>query len=68
MTGTERAKLDFQSKFNTLKKRNGWINKDIAKLLKVSTRTVTNIYNDPFCTSGRNIMTILALYEEAMNR
>ena len=68
MTGTEKVKLDFMSKFNTVKKRNGWTNRDIAKLLKVSTRTVTNIYNDPFATSGRNIMTILALYEEAMSR
>lgn len=68
MTGTERAKLDFQDRFDAVKNRNGWTNKDLAKVLKVSTVTVSRLRSNPFGASGRNVMTINALYEEAMSR
>ena len=68
MTGTERAKLDFQDRFDAVKSRNGWTNKDLAKVLKVSTVTVSRLRSTPFGASGRNVMTIHALYEEAMGR
>ena len=68
MTGVERAKLDFQDRFDSVKTRNGWTNKDLAKVLRVSTVTVSRLRSNPFGASGRNVMTINALYEEAMSR
>ena len=68
MTGTEKAKLDFQDRFDAVKNRNGWTNKDLAKVLKVSPVTVSRLRSNPFGASGRNVMIIHALYEEAMSR
>lgn len=68
MTGTEKARLDFQDRFDAVKNRNGWTNKDLARILKVSTVTVSRLRSNPFSASGRNVMTINALYEEAMSR
>ena len=68
MTGVERAKLDFQDRFDAVKTRNGWTNKDLAKVLRVSGVTVSRLRSNPFGASGRNVMTINALYEEAMSR
>ena len=68
MTGTERAKLDFQDRFDAVKNRNGWTNKDLAKVLRGATGTESRLRSNPFSASGRNVMTIHALYEEAMSR
>ena len=64
MTGTERAKLEFKNRFDAVKNRRGWTNRDIAKLLRISTRSVSTLRNDPYSASGKSIMTINALYEE----
>ena len=63
-TGTERAKLECKNRFDAVKNRRGWTNKDIAKLLRISTRSVSTLRNDPYSASGKSIMTINALYEE----
>lgn len=68
MTGVEKAKIEFKTKFDTVKTRHGWTNKDLARVLKVSPVTVSRLRSNPFGASGRNVMTIHALYEEAMSR
>lgn len=65
MTGVEKAKIEFKTKFDTVKTRHGWTNKDLAKILQCSLPTVSRLRNDPFSASGYNLMTIHALYEES---
>ena len=65
MTGTELAKIEFQNRFDAVKNYYRWKNRDLAKVLKVSLPTVSRLRSNPFGASGKNIMTINALYEEA---
>lgn len=63
MTGTELAMIEFKTRFDAVKNYYGLTHRDMAKLLRISTRSVTTLRNNPSSASGRSVMTINALYK-----
>ena len=63
MTGTELARIEFKTRFDAVKNYYGWTHRDISKLLRISTRSMTTVRKDPLSGSGDKFMKINALYK-----
>ena len=62
---TKRIKDDFRLQMEAVKIRRNWTDEEIAKRLGCSTRTLSNMRDDPFSVRGQYILVIQALAKEA---